>query len=288
METLTKSNVIRIKNAHANKKQTPDSPIDDAQAQVLLKASGPIPQHIAVIMDGNGRWAARRGEMRVSGHNAGLKSVRDTVEACAQLGVGYLTLYAFSTENWKRPKNEVSALMHLLIQALRKETKTLHENDIKLNAIGNIFALPPNVREELEEGMELTRHNKRMTLSLALSYSGRWEIMQATKRIAEDVKAGRLEPDNITDAVFERYLVTYGMPHPDLLIRTSGEFRISNFLLWQLAYTEIHITDCCWPDFRRDKLYEAIRDFQRRERRFGMTSEQLAALTNPLHQTHQP
>ncbi len=288
METLTKSNVMGVKNALAGKTQPADLTMDDAEAQAALKASGPIPQHIAIIMDGNGRWAARRGEMRVSGHNAGVQSVRDTVEACAQLGVRYLTLYAFSTENWRRPKSEVSALMQLLIQALRKETKTLHENDIKLNAIGNIFALPPNVRQELEESMELTRHNRRMTLSLALSYSGRWEIMQATKRIAEDVKAGRLAPDDITDEVFERYLATYGMPHPDLLIRTSGEFRISNFLLWQLAYTEIHITDCYWPDFRRHKLYEAIRDFQRRERRFGMTSEQLAALTNPLHHAQKP
>jgi undecaprenyl diphosphate synthase len=216
--------------------------------------------------------------MRVSGHNAGIESVRDTVEACAELGVKFLTLYAFSKENWKRPQQEVLALMQLLIQALRKETKTLHDNDIRLNAIGNVMDLPPSVRKELTEAMDLTKNNKRMVLSLALSYSGRWEIMQATRRIAEAVRRGELKPEDITDEVFEKHLTTYGMPHPDLLIRTSGEFRISNFLLWQLAYTEIHITDCYWPDFRRQKLYEAIIDFQRRERRFGMTSEQLAAL----------
>ncbi|RFM23607.1 MAG: isoprenyl transferase [Candidatus Thermochlorobacter aerophilum] len=251
---------------------------NDRLMQEALKASGEIPTHIAIIMDGNGRWAKNRGQMRVSGHNAGIESVRDTVEACAELGVKFLTLYAFSKENWKRPQQEVLALMQLLIQALRKETKTLHDNDIRLNAIGNVMDLPPSVRKELTEAMDLTKNNKRMVLSLALSYSGRWEIMQATRRIAEAVRRGELKPEDITDEVFEKHLTTYGMPHPDLLIRTSGEFRISNFLLWQLAYTEIHITDCYWPDFRRQKLYEAIIDFQRRERRFGMTSEQLAAL----------
>ncbi len=251
---------------------------NDRLVQEALKASGEIPTHIAIIMDGNGRWAKNRGQMRVSGHSAGIESVRDTVEACAELGVKFLTLYAFSKENWKRPQQEVLALMQLLIQALRRETKTLHDNDIRLNAIGNVMDLPPSVRKELTEAMDLTKNNKRMVLSLALSYSGRWEIMQATRRIAEAVRRGELKPEDITDEVFEKHLTTYGMPHPDLLIRTSGEFRISNFLLWQLAYTEIHITDCYWPDFRRQKLYEAIIDFQRRERRFGMTSEQLAAL----------
>ncbi len=256
---------------------------NDRLVQEALKASGEIPTHIAIIMDGNGRWAKNRGQMRVSGHNAGIESVRDTVEACAELGVKFLTLYAFSKENWKRPQQEVLALMQLLIQALRKETKTLHDNDIRLNAIGNVMDLPPKVREELTEAMALTQNNKRMVLSLALSYSGRWEIMQATRRIAEAVRRGELKPEDITDEIFEKHLTTYGMPHPDLLIRTSGEFRISNFLLWQLAYTEIHITDCYWPDFRRQKLYEAIMDFQRRERRFGMTSEQLAALNTNTH-----
>jgi undecaprenyl diphosphate synthase len=261
---------------------------EDKDKQSALKIAGDIPKHIAIIMDGNGRWAASRGELRVSGHNAGITSVRDTVEACAQLGVEYLTLYAFSTENWKRPIHEVSALMHLLIQAIRKETKTLHDNNIKLNAIGNIFALPPNVRKELEEAMEITRDNKRMTLSLALSYSGRWEIMEATRQIAADVKAGKLQPEDITDDIFEQNLATYGMPHPELMIRTSGEFRISNFLLWQLAYTEIHITDCYWPDFRRNKLYDAISDFQTRERRFGMTGEQLHVLASSIHHAPAP
>ncbi len=256
---------------------------NDRLVQEALKASGEIPTHIAIIMDGNGRWAKNRGQMRVSGHNAGVESVRDTVEACAELGVKFLTLYAFSKENWKRPQQEVLALMQLLIQALRKETKTLHDNDIRLNAIGNVMDLPPKVREELAEAIALTKNNQRMVLSLALSYSGRWEIMQATRRIAEAVRRGELKPEDITDEIFEKHLATYGMPHPDLLIRTSGEFRISNFLLWQLAYTEIHITDCYWPDFRRQKLYEAIVDFQRRERRFGMTSEQLAALNSNTH-----
>ncbi|MDW8465523.1 MAG: isoprenyl transferase [Chloroherpetonaceae bacterium] len=278
MKTLTTVSLKpRLATEALRSNHTPKDP-NDQLVQESLKASGPIPTHIAIIMDGNGRWAKNRGQMRISGHNAGIESVRDTVEACAELGVQFLTLYAFSKENWKRPQQEVTALMQLLIQALRKETKTLHDNDIRLNAIGNIMDLPPKVREELAEAIELTKHNKRMTLSLALSYSGRWEITEATKRIAQAVQRGELRPEDIDDQVFEKNLSTYGIPHPDLLIRTSGEFRISNFLLWQLAYTEIHITDCYWPDFRRHKLYEAIRDFQRRERRFGMTSEQMAAL----------
>ncbi|MFN3387162.1 MAG: isoprenyl transferase [Candidatus Thermochlorobacter sp.] len=280
MKTLTKLPLkSRLASETLRRNHTHKDP-NDRLMQEALKASGEIPTHIAIIMDGNGRWAKNRGQMRVSGHNAGVESVRDTVEACAELGVKFLTLYAFSKENWKRPQQEVLALMQLLIQALRKETKTLHDNDIRLNAIGNVMDLPPKVRMELAEAMELTKNNKRMTLSLALSYSGRWEIMQATRRIAEAVRRGELKPEEITDEIFEKNLATYGMPHPDLLIRTSGEFRISNFLLWQLAYTEIHISDCYWPDFRRQKLYEAIMDFQRRERRFGMTSEQLAALNS--------
>lgn len=255
---------------------------EDRAVQETLKAAGDIPRHIAVIMDGNGRWAKSRGELRVAGHSAGVESVRDTVEASAQLGVKYLTLYAFSKENWKRPKTEVTALMQLLIKAIRKETKTLNENNIRLNAIGNIYELPEKVKDELLEAMNLTKNNKRMTLSLALSYSGRWEIMQATRRIAEQVKLGLLNPEDINDDLFERHLATYGMPHPELMIRTSGEFRISNFLLWQLAYTEIYIADCYWPDFRRQALYAAIRDFQKRERRYGMTSEQLPALNPSL------
>jgi undecaprenyl diphosphate synthase len=251
--------------------QTPE----DLQAQRDLKASGEIPQHIAIIMDGNGRWAKSRGQMRVSGHNAGIESARDAVESSSQLGVKYLTLYTFSKENWKRPKQEVSALMHLLIKSIRHETKTLDENDIRLNAIGNIEDLPERVREELQESIEMTRFNKRMTLNLALSYSGRWEITQAAKKIARKVQLGLLTPEDITDDLFEGHLTTSGMPNPDLMIRTSGEFRISNFLLWQMAYTEIYIADCHWPDFRRQNLYRAIRNFQGRERRFGMVSEQL-------------
>ncbi len=291
MKALTKPNPpLKPALAHREPLRAAHTPKDarDRAVQESLKATGAIPVHIAIIMDGNGRWAERRGKLRVYGHNAGIESVRDTVEASAELGVEYLTLYAFSTENWKRPKHEVSALMQLLIQAIRKETKTLHDNDVRLNAIGDTSALPPSVRDELAEAIELTKNNRRMTLSLALSYSGRWEIMQATRHIAEAVKRGELDPSEITDDVFEKHLVTYGMPHPELLIRTSGEFRISNFLLWQLAYTEIHITDCYWPDFRRDKLYAAILDFQRRERRFGMTSEQLAALPDSTMQEPKP
>ncbi|MDX2127998.1 MAG: isoprenyl transferase [Chloroherpetonaceae bacterium] len=252
----------------------PNSP-EDIHEQNALKLSGELPKHIAIIMDGNGRWAKSRGKLRVSGHSAGIDAVRDTVEACAQLGIPYLTLYAFSTENWKRPEQEISALMQLLIEALRNETKTLHDNNIKLNVIGNVFDLPSRVREKLIESQEHTKNNNRMTLSLALSYSGRWEILEAVRKIASLVESGKVKPSEITSEHIERHLATFGMPHPDLLIRTSGEFRISNFLLWQLAYTEIHFTNCYWPDFRRHKLYDAIKDFQKRERRFGMTAEQL-------------
>ena len=247
----------------------------DRKIQKELKRSGEIPTHIAIIMDGNGRWAKRRGLPRVAGHREGVKSVRDVVEACAQLGVKYLTLFAFSTENWRRPKEEIDTLMKLLIKTLRSETEKLHKNDIKLMAIGDIDSLPKEVRQELKEAMEKTKNNKRMVLNLALSYSGRWEIIEAVKEIARDVKKGKVKIEEIDDKLFSNYLKTAGIPDPDLLIRTSGELRISNFLLWQIAYTELYITDCLWPDFRRKHLYEAIRDYQRRERRFGMTSEQI-------------
>jgi undecaprenyl diphosphate synthase len=247
----------------------------DRKIQEELKRSGEIPTHIAIIMDGNGRWAKRRGLPRVAGHREGVKSVRDVVEACAQLGVKYLTLFAFSTENWRRPKEEIDTLMKLLIKTLRSETEKLHKNDIKLMAIGDIDSLPKEVRQELKEAMEKTKNNKRMVLNLALSYSGRWEIIEAVKEIARDVKKGKVKIEEIDDKLFSNYLKTAGIPDPDLLIRTSGELRISNFLLWQIAYTELYITDCLWPDFRRKHLYEAIRDYQRRERRFGMTSEQI-------------
>lgn len=247
----------------------------DRKIQEELKRSGEIPTHIAIIMDGNGRWAKRRGLPRVAGHREGVKSVRDVVEACAQLGVKYLTLFAFSTENWRRPKEEIDTLMKLLIRTLRSETEKLHKNDIKLMAIGDIDSLPKEVRQELREAMEKTKNNKRMVLNLALSYSGRWEIIEAVKEIARDVKRGKIKVEEIDDKLFSSYLNTAGIPDPDLLIRTSGELRISNFLLWQIAYTELYITDCLWPDFRRKHLYEAIRDYQRRERRFGMISEQI-------------
>ncbi len=247
----------------------------DKEIQEDLKKSGEIPQHIAIIMDGNGRWAKRRGLPRVAGHREGVKSVRDVVEACAQLGVKYLTLFAFSTENWRRPRNEVNTLMRLLIKTLRTETENLHKNDIRLMTIGDIDSLPVEVRQELNEAIEKTKNNKRMVLNLALSYSGRWEIIEAVRGIARDVKDGKVKVEDINEVLFSRYLKTAGLPDPDLLIRTSSEYRVSNFLLWQIAYTEFYICSCLWPDFRRKHLYEAIRDYQRRERRFGMISEQI-------------
>lgn len=275
METLLQRAKRSFTGKATGKKPSKNNNEQDVAAQEALKLSGCIPEHIAIIMDGNGRWAKRRGKLRVMGHNAGVESVRDIVEASAQIGVKYLTLYTFSKENWKRPKQEVAALMQLLIQAIRSETETLHQNNVRLNVIGSMNDLPEKVQNVLLESLELTRGNTGMVLSLALSYSGRWEITQATKKIAEDVRRGFIDPEDISDETFERYLETYGMPHPELLIRTSGEFRLSNFLLWQLAYTEIYISNCYWPDFRRGMLYEAIRDYQGRERRYGMTSEQL-------------
>ncbi len=234
-----------------------------------------LPRHIAVIMDGNGRWAKQRGGIRIFGHKHAITSVRETVEAAAELGVQYLTLYAFSTENWSRPEREVSALMQLLVSSIRKETATLNKNNIRLKTIGDTASLPKSCQKELREAMEMTRDNSRMTLVLALSYSGRWDITQAVRKIASDVSDGNLQAGNISEALIENYLSTVGMPEPELLIRTSGEQRISNFLLWQLAYTELYITDLLWPDFRKTHLYEAILAYQRRERRFGKTSEQL-------------
>ena len=234
-----------------------------------------IPAHVAVIMDGNGRWAKQRGGLRVFGHQSAITAVRETVEEAAQLGVRYLTLYAFSTENWNRPKLEVMALMQLLVHTIRQETATLLKNSIRLEAIGDINTLPSNCQRELAESMALTKDGNRMTLVLALSYSGRWDLTQAAKRMAVDVANGQLRPDDVTEATVESYLVTAKMPDPELLIRTSGEQRISNFLLWQLAYTELYITDLLWPDFRKEHFQEAIRAYQRRERRFGKTSEQI-------------
>jgi undecaprenyl diphosphate synthase len=234
-----------------------------------------LPKHIAVIMDGNGRWAKRKGGIRIFGHQNAIDAVRDTVEAAAELGVSFLTLYAFSTENWSRPKHEVSALMQLLVSTIRKETTNLSKNNVRLLTIGDTESLPKSCRNELREAMELTKSNTGLTLTLALSYSGRWDITQAAIQVARAVQEGRIGLSEVDEKVISGYLSTAGMPDPELLIRTSGEQRISNFLLWQLAYSELYITDLLWPDFRRKHLYEAILSFQSRERRFGKTSEQL-------------
>jgi len=247
----------------------------DKVIQDKLKKSGEIPRHIAIIMDGNGRWAKQKGESRIFGHRRGVTSVRETVETCGQLGVKYLTLYTFSTENWKRPKDEVTVLMKLLIKALKDETDRLHENDVKLIATGNLDKLPDRVHQELVDGMEKTKNNKLMTLNLALSYSGRWDIINAIHKIYDDCKNNVISIEDITEKNFSDYLVTKDIPDPDLMIRTGGEYRISNFLLWQLAYSEIYIDTVFWPQFRREHLYKAIEEYQKRERRFGLVSEQL-------------
>lgn len=232
-----------------------------------------LPRHIAVIMDGNGRWAQQKGQERVYGHQHGVEAVRDTVEGAAEIGVSYLTLYAFSTENWNRPKHEVDALMQLLVKTINAETKTLNKNNIRLQAIGDLKSLPEGCYEELQEAINATAKNTRMTLVLALSYSSRWEILNAAKQIVES----KVPASKIDEKLFDSYLTTNGMPEPELMIRTSGEHRISNFLLWQMAYAELYFTETLWPDFRKEHLYEAIADFQSRERRFGKTSEQLTS-----------
>jgi len=247
----------------------------DKKLQDQLRGSGDIPRHIAIIMDGNGRWAKKRGFPRIAGHHEGVNSVRDIVEACGQLGVKYLTLYAFSTENWKRPQEEVSLLMRLLLKALRDEKDRLHQNEVKLKAIGDISALPQDVQDELLDGIEKMKENKGLTLILALSYSGRWDITNAVQRMYDEIRSAGLRKDQITQELITSYLSTKDFPDPDLLIRTSGELRISNFLIWQIAYSELFIAQEFWPSFRRKQLYEAVADFQRRERRFGMVSEQL-------------
>ncbi len=242
---------------------------DDREVQATLMARGPVPQHVAIIMDGNGRWARERGFPRVQGHQEGAESVRDIAEVSAQIGIRHLTLYTFSTENWKRPAAEISALMHLLIRTLRREVRTLHDNDIRLNAIGDLGKLPAVARRELDDVMQSTRDNTRMTIHLALSYSGRWELVEAARSIARAAAEGRLEPDVVDEDLVATHLSTAGIPDPDLLIRTGGDIRISNFLLWQVAYSELWFTREFWPSFRRPMLYEAIRSFQDRERRFG-------------------
>ena len=231
-----------------------------------------LPKHIAITMDGNGRWAKSKGKLRLFGHKNGVKSVRDTVEAAAEIGVEFLTLYAFSTENWNRPSKEVNALMTLLVSAINKETKTLMENNIKLSTIGDTDSLPSKAKKELAEAIDKTKENTRMTLVLALSYSGRWDILNAVNEIA---KKG-VGNDKITEEQFQQYLSTKSVPDPELLIRTSGEFRLSNFLLWQSAYTELYMTDKFWPDFREDELLHSILDYQTRQRRFGQTGEQVS------------
>ncbi|MBO9566641.1 MAG: isoprenyl transferase [Niastella sp.] len=234
-----------------------------------------LPHHIAIIMDGNGRWAQEKGQDRLYGHFHGVESVRNIVEGCAELGVGYLTLYAFSTENWDRPEYEVSGLMELLVDTIRKETETLNKNNIKLHVIGDMKMLPEYAQKELKESLDITSQNTGLNLIMALSYSSRWELVQAVKHIAEDVKAGKIDPDTIGQETLQKYLTTSNFPDPELMIRTSGEYRISNFLLYQLAYAELYFTNVRWPDFRKENLYEAILDFQSRERRFGKTGDQI-------------
>ena len=244
----------------------------DLKSKIILDK---LPKHIAVIMDGNGRWAKKHGKPRVFGHRNGVKAVREATEAAAELGVKNMTLYAFSTENWNRPQMEVNALMALLVETIRGEIKTLNKNNIRLKAIGDLEKLPTKSHKALLEGIESTKHNSRMTLILALNYSAKWEIMAAVKSIANKIDNKQISPSDIDEKTFENELTTSGIPDPELLIRTSGENRISNFLLWQIAYAELYFTPILWPEFRKEHLYEAIIDFQNRERRFGKTSEQL-------------
>jgi len=235
-----------------------------------------LPKHVAIIMDGNGRWAKEKGKLRVFGHNKGVDSVRQVVEAAVEIGIPFLTLYAFSTENWNRPKFEVKALMEILVSAINKETKTLMKNGVKLNAIGDLKQLPDSCRKQLLKAMTQTANNTNCTLTLALSYSSRHEIVEATKKIAEKIQKGEMKIDDIDDELVSNNLETADIPDPELMIRTSGEKRISNFLLWQLAYSELYFVDKLWPDFAKNDLYEAVIAYQKRERRFGLTSEQLS------------
>ncbi len=244
----------------------------DSKAQIDM---GKLPRHIAIIMDGNGRWAKQHGRPRVFGHKNGVRAVRETTEAAAELGVEYLTLYAFSTENWGRPRTEVTALMHLLVETLHKEIGTLNKNNIRLQAIGDIAKLPAKTHRALLDGIERTQNNTRMTLVLALNYSAKWEILEAARQLVAKAKLNEIEPEDIDETLFAESLTTRGIPDPELLIRTSGERRLSNFLLWQAAYSELLFTETFWPDFSKEHFYQAIVDFQGRERRFGKTSEQV-------------
>ncbi len=234
-----------------------------------------LPKHLAIIMDGNGRWAKQKGLLRALGHESGTKSVKDNIKSCAKLGIEYLTLYAFSTENWNRPKLEIETLMKILIRSLKKELKTLQDNNIKLNAIGNLEKLPKSAQNELLDVIDKTKDNNRMTLTLALSYGSREELVTAVRNISDKVKNNIISIDSIDDSIINEHLYTRNLPDVDLLIRTSGEHRISNFLLWQIAYAELYFTDILWPDFKEQDLYEAIISYQKRERRFGKTSEQI-------------
>lgn len=254
---------------HARPPESKAPPPGDTEQQEALRQRGEIPSHIAIIMDGNGRWAKKRGRNRFFGHTEGVASVRDIAEACAELGVQYLTLYTFSTENWQRPAIEVQSLMQLLVHTIRGERETLLKNNIRLNAIGDTGKLPPACRAQLEETIHATAGGDKMMLTLALSYSGRWELVNAMQAIARRIQAGELKPEEIDESTVEAHLCTVGMPDPALLIRTGGELRVSNYLLWQLAYTELYVTERFWPEFRRSNLYDAIRSYQDRERRFG-------------------
>jgi undecaprenyl diphosphate synthase len=255
----------------------------EATEQLLLQVrKDTLPRHIAIIMDGNGRWAKEQGQDRLFGHFHGVESVRNIVEGCAELGIEYLTLYAFSTENWDRPENEVNGLMELLVDTIRKETETLNRNNIKLHVIGDRRMLGREVNAELDESLEITSANTGLNLIMALSYSGRWELVNAVKNIAADVEAGKLHAADIGQETLQQYLWTSDFPDPELMIRTSGEYRISNFLLFQLAYAELYFTNTRWPDFRKKHLYEALIDFQSRERRYGKTSEQIEQETTAV------
>lgn len=269
-----KTNFARsINNRNLNLKEK-SSEFDEHLVKTLKK-SGEIPKHVAIIMDGNGRWAKKRGLPRVAGHKRGVDTVQKIVEAAADIGIKYLTLYTFSTENWNRPKDEVSTLMRLLLSSLRDKLNELNNNNIRLTTIGDTGSLPEAVQKQLKASIEKTKNNDRMVLNLALSYGGRWELLNAIKEIADDVDKGKCKPDDICENLINTKLTTKDMPDPDLVIRTSGEFRVSNFLLWQIAYSEFIITETLWPDFSKNDLYKAIQVFQKRERRFGKVSEQI-------------
>ncbi len=240
------------------------------------KKRGSVPEHIAIIMDGNGRWANAKGLPRAAGHRKGVETVRSMVQTCLNLGVKYLTLYTFSTENWNRPQKEITILMRLMVKSLKKEAKELNENKVKISTIGNIDSLPTVVQKELQSAKDLTKGNNKLVLNLALSYSGRWEIIEATKNIAKDFASGKISSDDINEELFSKNLSTSDIPDPDLMIRSGGENRISNFLIWQIAYSELYVSKILWPDFNCNNLIEAIQDFQNRERRFGLISEQVS------------